>query len=109
MAGPAHSSPPHRGLNAVHAMLPIIQGVEALPLGQDPLMGPALLALTDIISDPYPAHSVTPSRCRVTYDRRLLPGETPDGVLDAIRGLRPGNAVEYRAMLAEGEHTTYTG
>lgn len=106
---PAHSSSPHLGVNAVHGMLPIIQGVEALPLGQDPLMGPALLALTDIISDPYPAYSVTPSRCRVTYDRRLLPGETPDGVLAAIRGLRPGNAVEFRAVLAEGEHTTYTG
>ncbi len=106
---PAHSSSPHLGVNAVHGMLPIIQGVEALPLGKDPLMGPALLALTDIISDPYPAYSVTPSRCRVTYDRRLLPGETPDGVLAAIRGLRPGNAAEFRAVLAEGEHTTYTG
>jgi putative selenium metabolism hydrolase len=106
---PAHSSSPHLGVNAVHGMLPIIQGVERLPLGTDPLMGPALLALTDIISDPYPAYSVTPSRCRVTYDRRLLPGETPDGVLAAIRDLRPGNAVEFRAVLAEGEHGAYTG
>jgi putative selenium metabolism hydrolase len=106
---PAHSSSPHLGVNAVHGMLPIIQSVEGLPLGSDPLMGPALLALTDIISDPYPAYSVTPSRCRVTYDRRLLPGETPEGVLSAILALRPGNAVEFRAVLAEGEHTAYTG
>jgi putative selenium metabolism hydrolase len=106
---PAHSSSPHLGVNAVHGMLPIIQGVEGLPLGTDPLMGPALLALTDIISDPYPAYSVTPSRCRVTYDRRLLPGETPDGALAGIRALRPGNGVEFRATLAEGEHIAYTG
>ena len=106
---PAHSSSPHLGVNAVHGMLPIIQGVEGLSLGTDPLMGPALLALTDIISDPYPAYSVTPSRCRVTYDRRLLPGETPGEVLGDIRALRPGNAVEFRALLAEGEHTAYTG
>ncbi len=106
---PAHSSSPQLGVNAVHGMLPIIQAVEALPLGSHPLMGPALLALTDIISDPYPAYSVTPSRCRVTYDRRLLPGETPDGVLAAIRALRPGNAAEFHAELAEGEHSACTG
>jgi putative selenium metabolism hydrolase len=106
---PAHSSSPHLGVNAVHAMLPIIQGVEGLPLGSDPLMGPALLALTDIISDPYPAYSVTPSRCRVTYDRRLLPGETPEGVLAAIHELRPGKGAEFHAVLAEGEHSAYTG
>ena len=41
-------------------------------------MGPAILALTDIISDPYPGHSVIPSICRATYDRRLLPGETAE-------------------------------
>src|SRR5260370_33267097 len=58
---PAHSSSPHLGVNAVHGMLPIIQGVEALPLGQDPLMAPALLALTDTISDPYPAHPAPPT------------------------------------------------
>src|SRR5258708_9473177 len=106
---PAHSSSPHLGLNAVHAMLPIIQRMEGLPPDSDPLMGPALLALTDIISDPYPAYSVTPSRCRVTYDRRLLPGETPERVLSAIRELRPGNGAEFHAVLAEGEHRASTG
>jgi len=106
---PAHSSSPHLGVNAVHAMLPIIEAVEDLPLGSDPLMGPALLALTDIISDPYPAYSVTPSRCRVTYDRRLLPGETAEGVLAAIRALRPVHGAEFHAELAQGEHSAYTG
>jgi len=106
---PAHSSSPQLGVNAVHGMLPIIAAVEALPLASHPLMGPALLALTDIISDPYPAYSVTPSRCRVTYDRRLLPGETPESVLAAIRALRPGNASEFHAALAESDHRAYTG
>ena len=106
---PAHSSSPHLGVNAVHRMLPIIQAVERLPLPEDPLMGPALLALTDIISEPYPAYSVTPSRCRVTYDRRLLPGETPAGVLGAIRDLPEARGVEFQAEIAEGEHRAYTG
>jgi acetylornithine deacetylase/succinyl-diaminopimelate desuccinylase-like protein len=87
-------------------MLRVIRAVEALPLGTDPLMGPALFALTDIISEPYPAYSVIPSRCRVTYDRRLLPGETADGVLSALP--HPPQ-VNLQAHLAEGEHRTYTG
>jgi putative selenium metabolism hydrolase len=103
---PAHSSTPHLGVNAVHAMLRVIRAVEALPMGTDPLMGPALFALTDIISDPYPGYSVIPSRCRVTYDRRLLPGETADSVLNAIP--RPPE-VNVQARLAEGEHRTYAG
>ena len=106
---PAHSSSPHLGLNAVHQMIKAIDAVERVPLAADPLMGPALLALTDIISDPYPGYSVIPSRCRVTYDRRLLPGETMDGVLAAIQ-TAPGLAgIELRATIAVGEHLAYTG
>ena len=106
---PAHSSSPQLGINAVHGMLSIIEGMEQVSLGQHPLMGPALLVLTDIISEPYPGHSVLPTRCRVSYDRRLLPGETHAGVLSAIQALRPGNGAEFRAMIAEGEHKSYTG
>ncbi len=76
---PAHSSSPHLGLNAVHEMVKVIQAIEQIDLPYHPLLGPAIMALTDIISDPYPGHSVIPSRCRVTYDRRLLPGETRGG------------------------------
>jgi putative selenium metabolism hydrolase len=104
---PAHSSTPHLGVNAVHLMIAAVQAIETLPLPSDPLLGPALLALTDIISDPYPAYSVTPSRCRVTYDRRLLPGETPESVLGALRALPAMAPVQ--AAIAIGAHTSYTG
>lgn len=106
---PAHSSSPHLGLNAVHEMIKIIAAVERLPLGSDPLMGPALLALTDIVSDPYPAYSVIASRCRVTYDRRLLPGETAEGVLGAMTALPELQGIRFTAELAQGEHQTHTG
>jgi putative selenium metabolism hydrolase len=116
---PAHSSTPHLGRNAVHDMLAVVAAVERLPLGRDPLLGPAVMALTDIISDPYPAYSVTPGRCRVTYDRRLLAGETAEGVLGevAIENLRrlPGqggpdalDGINLRVAVAQGEHRTYT-
>jgi acetylornithine deacetylase/succinyl-diaminopimelate desuccinylase-like protein len=74
---PAHSSTPHLGDNAVHKMLPALQAIEKLQLGHDPLLGDGIMALTDIISEPYPGYSVIPSRCKVTYDRRLLPAKRP--------------------------------
>ncbi len=97
---PAHSSSPQLGVNAVTLMLRAVQAIEQMPVAHDELLGEALMVLTDIISDPYPGYSVIPSRCRVTYDRRLLPGETVASVLGAL----PVNA-----KIAEGEHATYTG
>jgi putative selenium metabolism hydrolase len=104
---PAHSSTPHLGINAVHLMLGAVQAIETMPLPSDPLLGDAIMALTDIISDPYPGHSVIPSRCRVTYDRRLLAGETMDDVVQAIQALPALEKVN--VAVAQGEHTTYTG
>lgn len=104
---PAHSSSPQLGVNAVHLMLPAVQALKELSLPTDPLLGPAILALTDIISDPYPGYSVIPSRCRVTYDRRLLAGETVENVLGSIQQLPELTGVNI--TIAQGEHTTYTG
>jgi len=104
---PAHSSTPHLGVNAVHRMLPAVQAIQGLELGSDPLLGDAIMVLTDIISEPYPAYSVLPSRCRVTYDRRLLVGETAEGVLAQVKAL-PG-LESIGVTIAQGEHVTYTG
>jgi len=105
---PSHSSSPELGHNAVLDMVKVIQAVEAISLDEHALMGPAIMALTDIISDPYPGISVIPSICRVTYDRRLLPGETKDEVLDAVSALLGLENVQLNAKLAQGEHVTYT-
>ena len=106
---PSHSSAPQQGLNAVLEMMKVINAIDRLSLPVDPLLGPAILALTDIISEPYPGYSVIPSRCRVTYDRRLLPGETADDVLGAITGLPELSRIKLNAGIAQGEHQTYTG
>jgi acetylornithine deacetylase/succinyl-diaminopimelate desuccinylase-like protein len=90
-------------------MLRAITAVERLPLGKDPFLGRAVMALTDIISEPYPAYSVIPSRCRVTYDRRLLAGETAEAILSAITALPELDDIQLRATIAQGEHQTYTG
>ena len=106
---PSHSSAPQMGRNAVLDMMRVIAAVEDLALDEHPQMGPAIFALTDIISDPYPGHSVIPSICRVTYDRRLLPGESAANVLADIRQ-RPDLAdIKLDARVGLGEYTSYTG
>ncbi len=99
---PSHSSAPQLGRNAVIDMARVIQAIETLQFGEDPLMGPAIIALTDIISDPYPGNSVIPSICRATYDRRLLPGESAEDVLGAIQALPGLDDIDLRAVIGVG-------
>ncbi|HSG46031.1 MAG TPA: YgeY family selenium metabolism-linked hydrolase [Anaerolineales bacterium] len=106
---PSHSSSPQQGVNAVHLMMKVIEAVEKIELDEHPLLGPAILALTDIISEPYPGYSVIPSRCKATYDRRLLINETVDDVLGTIKSLLELKDIPFNAFIAEGEHQSYTG
>ncbi|MFQ5407802.1 MAG: YgeY family selenium metabolism-linked hydrolase [Anaerolineales bacterium] len=106
---PAHTSAPHLGLNAVHALLPAVQAIGQLALPNDPVVGPGVMALTDIISEPYPGHSVIPSRCRATYDRRLGPGETPEAVLASLADLPTLPGAKLDVSIVEGRYTSATG
>ncbi len=106
---PGHTSAPHLARNAVLDMVRVIQAVEGLALPDHPLLGPALFGLSDIISEPYPGHSVIPSVCRVTYDRRTLPGEDVDAVLKPIREHPDLADIRLEARIGVGEHTSYTG
>lgn len=106
---PSHSSAPHLGRNAVLDMMRVIAALEAMPLAEDPLVGPAILALTDIVSDPYPGNSVIPSICRVTYDRRLLPGERAASVLGAIRALPGLEDIKLDVVVDTAEYAAFTG
>jgi len=106
---PAHSSSPQLGRNAVHDMISVVQVIERLPARRDPLLGETVFALTDIISDPYPACSMIPSRCRATYDRRLIRGETPDEVLGLITASPELRGINLHAQIATAEYRTYTG
>jgi len=106
---PSHSSSPQLGRNAVLDMTRVINAIETLQLPEDPLLGPAILALTDIISEPWPGHSVIPSICRVTYDRRLLAGETPESVLGEITALPGLGDIRLEAVIGQGEYRAWTG
>lgn len=105
----AHSSSPQAGLCAVHEMISLMEAVEAIPMPSHPAMGNAQICLTDMVSEPFPGHSVVPNRCRVSYDRRLVPGETPESVLAEIRALPQLKTIQYTLTVLDGEEKTYTG
>jgi putative selenium metabolism hydrolase len=107
---PAHASTPRLGVNAVHLMTRVIEQIERLEMPTHPFVGSGVMCLTDMISVPYPAHSVVPSGCRATYERRLLPGETKDGLMTELEAACARAGAEDTAIrLATAEYETYTG
>jgi len=105
----AHSSSPGAGHCAVTDMTRLLVAVNHLPVREDALLGPASIVLTDIISEPYPGHSVIPYRCHVTCDRRLLPGETWAQVLAGLNEAAGDGKITFNIELAPLAETTYTG
>lgn len=109
-----HSSNPEKGVNAVYAMIGLIEEIRKIVPNEHPLLGKGILELTDIISKPYPGASVVPSLCRATYDRRTLVGEDESVILGQIeeaiaRAKEKNPALKARCYLAEGEEKCWTG
>jgi putative selenium metabolism hydrolase len=84
---PTHSSRPELGVNAVEAMADVLRAAREIPLPTHPQLGDAILVATDIASRPFPALSVVPDHCIVTFDRRTLPGERSDDVVAQLRAV----------------------
>lgn len=110
----AHSSNPEAGVNALDGFVALAAELRRLDLPSDPRVGRAILEPVDVISEPYPGASVLPARCRSTWDRRLLPGETAAAVLDpiaaAIERVRARDPrISARATLARAKARTHTG
>lgn len=111
---PAHSANPEKGINAVLMMMGLLERVGRLEPSVHPVLGQGICVLTDIKSTPYPGASVVPSGCRVTFDRRLLVGETPEEVLRPFRAAIAELAAadpDFRAEVgfASGREACYTG
>lgn len=107
---PSHASTPQQGIHAVHRMIGVVAEIESLPRAEHPFVGRGVMCLTDIISDPYPAHSVVPSGCRATYERRLVPGESKEAVLSQVRSAcQRADAADTKVDMARAELRTHTG
>lgn len=111
---PAHSANPEKGINAVYSMSKIINKLQEIKYEEDEFLGKGILELTDIKSSPYPGASVVPSYCKATYDRRLLVGETKEGVLEPIVKLieelkSEAPNINYKVSYAKGTEKCHTG
>lgn len=109
-----HSANPEKGVNAVQHMVKLIEAVNELPVEEHPVLGKGILELTDIVSSPYPGASVVPGSCRITYDRRLLVGETAESVLAPIQAAIDKLSAEIpefsaTCYISRGEQKCWTG
>ncbi|HEX5469610.1 MAG TPA: YgeY family selenium metabolism-linked hydrolase [Gaiellaceae bacterium] len=113
LGSPTHTARPELGVNAAEGMADVIAELRSLELPTHPVLGDAILVLTDVISRPYPGLSVVPDRCVATYDRRTLPGEDEEAVLEPVRATleralaRTGASGKTR--IADDDFATYTG
>jgi acetylornithine deacetylase/succinyl-diaminopimelate desuccinylase-like protein len=100
----AHSSTPSAGVDAIggaREVLDALDGVRAR-LGSHAALGPATLTATAIESFPKATHTVQ-DEVRLTLDRRLLPGESADEALAALRAALPSGR-PWTAELQPGAH-----
>jgi len=84
----AHTSQPQLGDNAAYRMIEAINRLRALSLPGDPELGPGVLELVEIASQPLPNQTVVPAGCQARFVARTMPGESAEAFLDRIaRGL----------------------
>ena len=79
-----HSSTPWAGVNAVDGARAVLERLDGLVDGiAHPALGEASLVATRIESGPDILHTIQ-DHCRLTLDRRLMPGEDPAEALAAV-------------------------
>jgi putative selenium metabolism hydrolase len=109
----SHSAYPDEGVNAAEVMADVITELRHLVPPADPTLGEGILVLIDVKSEPYPSLSTVPERCRATFDRRTLVGESEGDVLGPIRDVVAKVAASWGATgtvdVAAHRHTTYSG
>ena len=93
----AHSAKPNLGNNAIEQMAVIIEEIVKdnafLLKNQHPLLGPATCNIGVIRGGSQ--INLVPASCQIEIDRRLLPGETPDQVLNQYRSRLSGIASQF--------------
>ena len=108
-----HSSRPELGVNAAQGMVDVVSALRTLQPPHHDVLGDGILVLTDMMSTPYPANSVVPNHCIATFDRRTLPGETREDVLEPIARILEhtlsGSGAYGFASIAEDDFISYTG
>ena len=86
----AHGSTPEKGVNAIekmHQAMNLLLGdyQNSLHSKSDPLLESPTLSLGTIKGGDQP--NIVPSRCKLELDRRTIPGETPESVMEELHAL----------------------
>ncbi len=97
----AHASMPKLGKNAIGVMFQELPKAMSRKLPSDPLLGQGTHAVTSIYTPTW--GPIIPDRCVAEIDRRIVPGETRDSVLETYRNL------DLEVAIAREELRSYTG
>lgn len=111
-----HGSSPWLGVNAVEKSAILIQKIHEMiwsKTDSDPYLGRPGAALTMYSCEPNEL-CIVPDKCVIVYDRRLIPGETPEGaiaeiqeVIDTISSTDPDFIAE--VSINKNTRTAFTG
>ncbi len=83
----AHGSTPHLGVNAIHKMARFLTSLEdyELQYTPDPVLKKPTVNVGEIHGGA--AANIVPSECYCDIDLRIIPGQTPESVLEELRKL----------------------
>lgn len=100
----AHSSTPDRGVNAIYKMVSVIQRLErevipALGRVKHPQLGSPTLSVGLINGGSQV--NIVPESCHIQVDRRVVPGEKRDDIIQQIAGNESHTITEYYPSLEE--------
>jgi putative selenium metabolism hydrolase len=85
----AHSSTPWAGVNALQLMVPVLDHIfNVMPEGflSHPELGNASITITNLVCRPG-GLSIMPDEAEISIDRRYVPGETLDSILEEFNAL----------------------
>lgn len=107
-----HSSSPWRGVNAVYEMRRIIAAVEELGgrLPEHEFLGKSTICITNIKCSPGWG-SIIPDKCTIFLDRRFLPSEDKESIINEIKKItaEAGLYREAELHIRSLTHRSYTG
>ncbi|WP_020387558.1 M20 family metallopeptidase [Kribbella catacumbae] len=100
-----HAGNPADGANAIYGAAAVVAEIERLnaelAAAPHPLLGAATWSVGQIQGGT--GGSIVPAECVLVADRRLLPGESPEGVLDDLRARVAALRLEDRGLSVELE------
>jgi succinyl-diaminopimelate desuccinylase len=80
----AHSAKPHLGVNAIEKMAKFVDRLNSISLEKEhPLLGKPTLSIGTIQGGM--KINIVPDRCEIEVDRRMLPGEKKEDILEEMK------------------------